>query len=350
MNILGIGPVCSLGSGIIEFEQGLINNKIPGDYCNINLQKLANFIPPRRLRRLDDFSKTALLSAFLAVEDSGIKLTNPDRVGIVIGTGNGPLNTTFEFLDNIIAYGDESSSPLLFANSVHNAPASHISMIFRITGPSSTITCFEQTLSNVLITAESWLKTGLVDYVIAGVGDENHEAAAYSIEKMQSKKQKVKQQEKPDKIKPFVLEKSSYIPGAGFITFLLGSETGYCSLKTKAVRNSVSSDIFNNSDYLILSANGNCRLNSTIKKLSFNKPLTAFSPLYGSMMTGTGFDIAIAALSVKNRRLLPSPSTETDFADNFNIIAKEVILDENNTIGCIETGEIDEYNYYEISS
>ncbi len=344
MDILGIGPVCSLGSGIKEFENALYDNKAPDEYCNINLLELDNFVQLRKLRRLDNFSKTALFSAFLAVEDSGIKITNPDRVGMIIGTGNGPLNTTFEFLDNIIDYEDEAASPMLFANSIHNAAASHISMILNLTGPCNTITCFEQTLSNVLLTAESWLKNGLVDYVIAGVGDEYHETVGYSIESIK-KMQPAKQKE--DKIKPFVLNKSSYIPGEGFVTFILGNGPGYCSINSILIRNSLGTAYYNNADYLILSSNGNCRLNNTLKKLNLTKPTAAYTPYYGSMMIGTGFDIAIAALALKNRRLLPSPSVETDYV--FKIIAKEVILNENSTIGCLELGDIDEYNYYELS-
>ena len=52
-------------------------------------------------------------------------------------------------------------------------------------------------------------------------------------------------------------------------------------------------------------------------------------------------------LALKNKRLLPSPSIETDHV--FKIIAKEFILNENSTIGCLELGDIDEYNYYELS-
>ena len=87
-----------------------------------------------------------------------------------------------------------------------------------------------------------------------------------------------------------------------------------------------------------------------VKLLSYTKsvnvtlglPFVRTSPCHG-----TGFDIAIAAIALKNRRLLPSPSVETDY--RFNIITKEVILNKNNTIGCLESGDIDEYNYYELS-
>ena len=212
MRILGIGPVSAAGIGIEEFQKTLKEKIVPEQYLNLNLSTLDNYINPRKIRRLDSFSKTALLSAFLAIKDSGIILADSARTGIIIGTGNGPLNTTFEFLDNIIDYGDESSSPLLFANSVHNAAASHISMIMGITGPCLALTTFEHTVSNVFKTAEYWLKSGQVDYVLAGVGDEYHKTADYYIEK--------KQKKRPAEIKPFIMNNSTYIHSEGFIIFI----------------------------------------------------------------------------------------------------------------------------------
>lgn len=343
MRILGIGTVFASCTGINEFQQKIKNKIIPDNYYDTDLSSLGNFINPSKIRRLDNYSKSSLLAAYLAVEDSGIKITDPGRIGIITGTGNGPLNTTFEFLDNIIEYGDESSSPLLFANSVHNAPASHISINMGITGPCFTITCFEQTVSNVFKTAEYWLNTGLVDYVLAGTCDETHEAADYSIKMMNKKSSGT--------IKPFVLNDSSYIQSEGYAFFLLGNiGSGYCSINNIFLRNNSYSRMFNNTDYIIVSGNGSCRTNPCLKKLVLNKPVTAYSYLYGSLMTGSAFDIAVAAVAVKAGILYPPAVRETDSPSLFKILNEEAEIKNNTIIGCIEPGDSNEFNYYEISS
>jgi 3-oxoacyl-[acyl-carrier-protein] synthase II len=340
--IKGIGIVCASGTGIKEFEQSIRNKTVPSDYSQTDLKPLNSFINPSKIRRLDCFSKSALLSAYLALNDSGLEPDSPERIGIVTGTGNGPLKTTFEFLDNIIEYGDESSSPLLFANSVHNAPASHISMNLGITGPCSTVTCFNNTVSNVLLTAQHWLDTGLVDFVLACCGDEMHDTVNYSVLKINK--------EPSDYIMPFVLNKSSYRPGEGFVSFILGNDKpGYCSVNSIQTRQKCNTDIFNNSDYFIISGNGNCMTNPVLKKMVFNKPVTAYSSYCGSIMTGCFFDIAAGALALRLEKIFPAPNTETDFPDNFNILKEEAILNKKSVIGCIEPGERDEYNYYELS-
>ncbi|MEJ2543396.1 MAG: beta-ketoacyl synthase chain length factor, partial [Calditrichaceae bacterium] len=199
LSILGIGTVSALGSGVETLRQGLqgkvkpnIEEKvIPASGGEKRLpvyQPIAagldRFIPKRALRRVDQFAQIALLSTYLAIEDAGIEFEDKSRVGVVFGSGYGPTRTTFKFLDNIIDDGDIGASPTHFANSVHNALASQASIFLGLTGPCSTVTCFEHTLSNVLLTAKDWLDQDVVDYVLLGLGDEYCDVLGYAAEGM----------------------------------------------------------------------------------------------------------------------------------------------------------------------
>jgi len=195
LSILGLGTVCALGSGVENFRLGLKGERQPDvvdttvkgleqpmslPVYQAQIDELDRFIPRRALRRIDGFAKMALLSTHLALEDAGMRIENKARVGIVVGSGYGPIRTTFDFLDGIIDDGDHCALPTHFANSVHNALASQISIFLDIQGPCTTITCFDNTVANVLMTARNWLKDGTVDFVIAGLGDEYNDVLGYS--------------------------------------------------------------------------------------------------------------------------------------------------------------------------
>jgi len=183
--INGIGPVGAFGAGMAAFKAALtgdtkVTPKITrittrsGDYdlpvFRADSKPLANFVKPRKLRRLDNFSRMALLGTVLAVEDSGMVL-NGERTGLVVASAHGATATTFAFLDSVIEDGDALASPTLFSNSVHNAAASHIAEHFAITGPTLSLTQGADSLTMALVTAGQWLAGGQVDTVLCGVID-----------------------------------------------------------------------------------------------------------------------------------------------------------------------------------
>lgn len=327
--ILGIGTVSPLGCGIETLQNGLEGTAQPNIVEHIvetakggvNLpvytsavEGLDRFIPRNKLRRIDRFLQMALLSSFLAIEDSGLDLGDKTRVGIVFGTGYGPLQTSFDFTDTLIDDGDKCASPTLFANSVHNALVSNVSIALKLQGPCLTLTSFEMTTTSVFSTASAWLEEGTVDYVLAGVGDEYCEVRGYSTILSGS--------ENVSTMKPFAYNDCTFLPGEGFVSFLLGSKKGskaYGSISSieKGRGNPVKSWDHNT---LFMAANGDRSTGCHYDKLQNEKELTKlYSPLYGGMPVGQGFDVAIAALSLKEGKLYPSPEVsgaEQDQADS----------------------------------
>ncbi|MCD6269604.1 MAG: beta-ketoacyl synthase chain length factor [Deltaproteobacteria bacterium] len=183
--INGIGPVGAFGAGMADLKAALSNDiKITpeiariqtraGDYdlpiFRADSKPLAEFIKPRKLRRLDNFSRLALLGAVLAVKDTAMDLTGP-QTGLIVASAHGASATTFAFLDSVIDDGDALASPTMFSNSVHNAAASHIAEHFAITGPTLSLTQGSDSLTMALLTAGQWLESGRVDTILCGVID-----------------------------------------------------------------------------------------------------------------------------------------------------------------------------------
>jgi len=99
-------------------------------------------LPPHpRLRRASAISRFAAAAGLdaLAEARSTIGQIDPERMALVLAVSNGGVIYTKRFYHDIVASGAQSASPLLFPETVFNAPASHLAAILGITGASYTI-------------------------------------------------------------------------------------------------------------------------------------------------------------------------------------------------------------------
>ncbi len=195
VRVLGTGCVGSFGAGCRAFEDSLWGARPePGviefrDGAEVRAIRahiadtapLESYFPKRRLRRLDRFSRLALLGACLALEDSGILRSTPQgsaldfepgALGLVVATGYGASATTFAFLDSVLDDGDALASPTHFSHSVHNSAAANVAMLLSLTGPSLTVSQFELSFASALGTALAWIRQGRVRAVLLGGVDE----------------------------------------------------------------------------------------------------------------------------------------------------------------------------------
>src|SRR5437773_5274371 len=94
-----------------------------------------------RLRRASAISRFAAAAGLRALESAGLKLEsqNAERIALIFATSNGGVSYTKRFYHDIVSTGAQAASPLLFPETVFNAPASHLAAILGITGASYTI-------------------------------------------------------------------------------------------------------------------------------------------------------------------------------------------------------------------
>src|SRR5436189_1412127 len=88
-----------------------------------------------RLRRASAISRFAAAAGLSALESGGLRIdaTNAERVALIFAISNGGVIYTKRFYRDIVNTGAESASPLLFPETVFNAPASHLAAILGIT-------------------------------------------------------------------------------------------------------------------------------------------------------------------------------------------------------------------------
>jgi 3-oxoacyl-[acyl-carrier-protein] synthase II len=301
MFISGIGIIFTRGRGVDSFEKALKEGwrepswegSIP--VYRVGQETLTDAALSKKLRRADRFSRMAVLSAVDACRDSGITVSEKNKLGIILATAFGPHTTTFSFIDDILDYGDANVSPTKFSNSVHNAAASYVSSVLEIRGPTVTLTHFKFAFQNALILAGSWIAQGRCDHILCGCADELGTVMEYSCGMKLN-------MAKDGKINMFAFSDSPVsVPGEGSVFIMLSKERGGNNYG-KITETSFSKKITGSPDLYVIDADGmNGDERGYRKLIGHGTALAGYSPVFGSMPAGSAFNFAAALLMLKNQ-------------------------------------------------
>jgi 3-oxoacyl-[acyl-carrier-protein] synthase II len=352
--IRGIGITGGFGCGIDQLRQTLVSREnapqhmalkagnvdfeIPVFLCDTAL--IERYINKRALRRVDHYSRMAALASYLALEDAGRLPQDLHQMAVVVASGYGSTRTTFSFLDSVFKDGDACASPTMFSNSVHNAAAAHISIFLKARGPNLTISQFEMSIPSALLTACRWLHDKQADAVLFGGVDEHCSVLGYSWQCFFGRAPGVG-------MKPLEFDNQSAIAGEGAAFFLLTRDEGekppYGYVTDVQFGSARSSGPKTTKDsLLILGADGH--KTAGIHYAGFipaHEQAAVYTPLYGSFPTGPAFDMAVAALSIREGRIFAAPKMAWGNS-GLNIAKEEENLDAK-TISCLKFGCNGEY-------
>jgi 3-oxoacyl-[acyl-carrier-protein] synthase II len=186
--ITGIGVVSSIGIGKEEFLSSLKNGRsgveeIKEFDTHFSRSKRGgmvrsfhpkDFIPVSKIRRLDRASQFAIAASRLALADARFSLTqeNSSRVGVVLGSGFCGLSSSEEFHRGQVLKGFLDLNPMLFPNTVPNAPSSYVSIELGIQGVNSTLVQSFCTAEAAIFFACDQLRKGRADLILTGGVDE----------------------------------------------------------------------------------------------------------------------------------------------------------------------------------
>src|ERR1043165_4889293 len=99
--------------------------------------KPRDFIAPMKMRRMNGLSRLAVAAAKLAIDDHG---ELPSDTGVAVGTAFGPVQTSVDYMREYVEKGASLAPPQLFAESVANAPGSHVAIEWGLRGFNVTVT------------------------------------------------------------------------------------------------------------------------------------------------------------------------------------------------------------------
>jgi 3-oxoacyl-[acyl-carrier-protein] synthase II len=154
--VTGLGVVSPLGNDIDTFWRRLVAGESgvgpitrfdTSDYkvhiaAEVKDFDAEDFIDKRKVRRLDLFSRYAVAAAKLAAADAEFDpRLEADRVGAVMGSGVGGLQTLHTEIDKLLTKGPDRVNPLLVPMMIPNMGAAHVSLELGTKGPlSATVT------------------------------------------------------------------------------------------------------------------------------------------------------------------------------------------------------------------
>lgn len=150
LGIAGMGWVTPLGSDLSSVWQRLLNGETASvQSISSSLGRAYPVFPVPaerapahpRLRRASAISRFAVVAGLAALEDAKLKLDaeTATRTALIFAVSNGGVIYTKRFYHEIVETGAQAASPLLFPETVFNAPASHMAAILGITGASYTL-------------------------------------------------------------------------------------------------------------------------------------------------------------------------------------------------------------------
>jgi 3-oxoacyl-[acyl-carrier-protein] synthase II len=186
--ITGVGVVSSIGIGKEEFLSSLKNGRSGiGEIKEFNTHfsrskkggvvhsfHPKDFIPAAKIRRLDRASQFAIAASKLALADAQFSVTrgNCSGIGVVLGSGFCGLSSSEEFHRSQVLKGFLDLNPMLFPNTVPNAPSSYVSIELGIHGVNSTLVQSFCTAEAALLFACDQLRKGKADLILTGGVDE----------------------------------------------------------------------------------------------------------------------------------------------------------------------------------
>lgn len=135
--------------------------------------KPRDFINPMKMRRMNTLSRLGVASAKLAIGDCGT--TPGSNTGVAMGTAFGPVQTSVEYMQEYVDKGAALAPPQLFAESVANAPGSHIAIEWGLQGFNVTFTQRESSALAAAMYACAQLAKGSVDMALIGGVEEVNE-------------------------------------------------------------------------------------------------------------------------------------------------------------------------------
>jgi 3-oxoacyl-(acyl-carrier-protein) synthase len=175
--VAGLGWVTPLGADLSTvaraLHDGVVAETRPIENPETGRVLQCRPVPPKlvehlarhpRLRRSSPISYFAVAAAQAALADAG--LAAGTRTALVFAVSDGGVIYTRRFYDQIVKQGANAASPMLFPETVYNAPASHLAAVLGLDGSCYTLVGDNSIGLSALHFAAQLLALGECDHVV----------------------------------------------------------------------------------------------------------------------------------------------------------------------------------------
>ena len=182
--ITGLSAITPLGNSAQQSWQALVNGRsgiakitqynatghtvqIAGEVKNFPID---DYIPKKDQKKMDRFSYFSLAAAHMALEDSGLELTDAicERTGVLVGVGIGGLPFIEKQFSLVEKRGPSRNSPFFIPAVAPNMSAGYISVKYGTKGPNYVLSSACASGAHAIGEATAYIRNGQCDVMFTG--------------------------------------------------------------------------------------------------------------------------------------------------------------------------------------
>ena len=183
--ITGAGALTPIGNTLSEYWEGLKAGKSGAApitkfdttlyktkfACEVKGFNFEDFMDRKEGRKMDPFTQYAMVVADEAIKHANLPLSelNPDRIGVIWGSGIGGLLTFQEEMKAYVKGGNNPRfNPFFIPKMIPDLSAGHISIKYGFRGPNFVTVSACASSTNAIYDAYTYIKLGKADIIVSG--------------------------------------------------------------------------------------------------------------------------------------------------------------------------------------
>lgn len=183
--ITGLGALTPIGNTVQDYWSGLVNGvsgAAPITYfdatkfktrfaCELKNFEVTDFMHRKDARKMDRFTQYAMVASDEAIADSGLNAIDhdPDRIGVIWGSGIGGLETfQNEMLNYAAGDGSPRFNPFFIPKMIADIAPGQISIKHGFRGPNFATVSACASSSNAIIDSLNYIRLGQADAIVTG--------------------------------------------------------------------------------------------------------------------------------------------------------------------------------------
>lgn len=182
--VTGMGVISPLGNTVLEFWESLCKGKsgidtitrfditdFPTKFagCVDNFDP-EDYMDKKDARRMDRYTHYAMAATRMAMQEANfdMKQIDKERLGVVLGTGVGGIETMEEQKEKLISRGPGRISPFFVPMMISNMAAGQIAIAIEAKGVNTTVVTACASATNAIGEAYRMIKDDRADVIVAG--------------------------------------------------------------------------------------------------------------------------------------------------------------------------------------
>jgi 3-oxoacyl-[acyl-carrier-protein] synthase II len=234
--ITGLGALTPIGLSVKEYWEALLAGKNGAALithfdtsaydthfaCELKGFKATDYLDRKSVQRMDPFAQFAMIAADQAVMDSGfsVKDIDPDRAGVIFGSGIGGMITYDAQFTNYMQGGPRRISPFFIPMLIPDIAAGQISIKFGFKGPNYATVSACATATHAIGDAFRTIQYGDAEVMLCGGSEAS--ITPMGLGGFNSMKALSTRNEAPEKAsRPFDAQRDGFVMGEGGGALLL---------------------------------------------------------------------------------------------------------------------------------